>query len=324
MYRTDMNVFLRGLFSLLLIGALFAGTVIILFPTSCAKPIAYSIGTLDPRFKLSKEAFLQDIEVAEKMWEKQMGKELFVYDPSSAFTINLTYDDRQAATDKAKKITQSLEKTSQTREGLLQDYADARAAYDVALQLYTTHKAELDASVAAFRTTDEGYNKEGGAPPEEYATLQEQQRVLTNRSNVLEEERVALNALAAQVNKFATTEGKLVQTYNQTVQNFNTEFSNQREFDQGEYTGNAITIYEFLKNNDLVLVLTHELGHALGIGHVQNPAAVMHYNVNEKNLNAKGLTADDISALRAQCNKGSFDIFWERLSTLALFKNMGV
>lgn len=308
-----MNAVLRGVISLVVITAVFTGVVVFLFPAPCKKPISYSIGELDPRFGLSKDAFLKDIEQAERMWERQASKELFTYNASSTFTINLKYDERQATTDKAKRITQSLENTSQTRESLLKQYESAHSAYSVASQLYDQHRIEFDASATAFREKVEQYNKSGGAPEDEYKKLQDEQQNLNDRYTALEQERIHLNSLAAQVNKLADTESGIVATYNQTVQSFNDEFAGQREFDQGEYTGNAITIYEFTKNNDLVLVLTHELGHALGIGHVLDPQAVMYFMVNKKNVHAKGLAADDIDALRAQCTKSSFLVFWDRL-----------
>lgn len=119
--------------------------------------------------------------------------------------------------------------------------------------------------------------------------------------------------MAAKVNALADTEGSIVTTYNKTVEKFNDEFSHEREFNQGEYSGNSITIYEFMRHDDLILVLAHEMGHALGMGHVQDPAAVMYYMVHEKNLNVKKLAASDTAALVAQCDKSTFDIFWEKL-----------
>lgn len=309
-----MNPFVRGLFAYFFIGALFVGTVFILFPAPCSTPIVYTIGELNPKFRLSKEEFLKDIERAEKMWEQEIGKELFVYDVAADFTINLVYDERQAVTDTQKKITQSLEKTSQNREGILKQYGIARDAYDAAAIVYKEHRRILDTDSTAFRAKIQQYNQSGGATPDEYTALKHEQKTLNDRADNLEQERLDLNGLAVKVNALADTESSIVTTYNKTVQKFNDEFSEQREFDQGEYTGNAITIYEFMKNDDLVLVLAHEMGHALGIGHVQNPAAVMYYMVHEKNLNVKKLAASDTAALVAQCNKSTFTLFWEQLN----------
>ncbi len=308
-----MNVFLRGLFFVVIIGVVFTGVITFLFPAPCAKPIAYSIGELDSRFGLSNDQFLQHILSAEKLWEKEAGKELFTYDPKAQFTINLKYDERQATADKAKTITKSLESTSKAHDSVLGKYKTARVAYETARVLYERHTKELNVVADAFRTTVEAYNKSGGAPPDEYQQLRQEQKRITDLSEALEQERVSLNEIVARVNSFADSESSIVKTYNDVVEKFNDEFAYHREFDQGEYTGNAITIYEFNRKNDLVLVLTHELGHTLGIGHLQSPTAIMHYMANDKNLNAKKLTPYDISALEAQCNKDQFTVFVERL-----------
>lgn len=309
-----MGPFVRGSISLLILALVFLGAIYAIFPVPCQEPIAYSIGELDPRFKISKEVFLKNIQQAEGAWEKAAGKELFTYDPSADFTINMKYDERQASTDKAKTFTRSLEKTSRTRESVLKQYQDARRAYDAALVRYEENQAALSRDIATYKATVERYNRQGGAPPEAYVQLKEEQEDLAQRSEVLEKDRLALNVLAAKVNSLAESEGEIVQTYNETVKEFNEEFADKREFDQGVYTGNSITIYEFLKHSDLVLVLTHEMGHALGIGHVPEPTAVMYYMVHDKNLTARGLSESDISALRVQCAKSPFDVFWERLN----------
>ncbi len=61
----------------------------------CPTPIAYSIGSVDERFGVSAEALRDIAAEAEGLWEGAVGRDLFVYEPSSAFSINLIYDERQ-------------------------------------------------------------------------------------------------------------------------------------------------------------------------------------------------------------------------------------
>jgi hypothetical protein len=65
----------------------------------CSIPITYRIGVIDPRFGVSTSTFKDDIAQATQIWDKPLGKELFVYDQKNGeVTVNLTYDSRQATT----------------------------------------------------------------------------------------------------------------------------------------------------------------------------------------------------------------------------------
>lgn len=269
---------LRALVWPLAIAGGFYWAISLEFPAPCAHPLAYTIGRVDSQFHISRDAFLQDVQKAENVWEQESGKQLFAYDPNAQFTINLVYDQRQQVTDQTNQFTHKLDSLSAQQQS-------AKNKYDQAYLLYASAK---NAYLQDVKDREKSFDE-------------------------LEKERLAVNKLADTVNGLATKEQQIVSTYNANVQQFNTTYAGQREFDQGEYTGNAITIYEFSKNDDLQLVLEHELGHALGLGHVENPASVMFYMVNPKNLATKELSAQDIGALAAQCRKTSIEIFWEHL-----------
>jgi predicted Zn-dependent protease len=73
-------------------------------------------------------------------------------------------------------------------------------------------------------------------------------------------------------------------------------------FDEGRYIsdkdGQRINIFQFENENKLIRVLTHELGHSIGLDHVENSKAIM-YKLNS-GTNEK-LTADDIKILKDLC-----------------------
>ena len=66
---------------------------------ACVEPITYNIGTFDRKFGISYRTFLSALVEAEAIWEKPIGKELFVYEPESGeLAVNLIYDYRQETT----------------------------------------------------------------------------------------------------------------------------------------------------------------------------------------------------------------------------------
>lgn len=308
-----MNRVLRTILEIAGAIILFFLVINLVFPAPCKRAISYSIGTIDDRFRISREELLGVAKKAEAGWEDSFEGDLFMYDPNAALKINLLYDSRQATTDREKTITNSLNTVSATRDGIKKQYEAAYAAYTKAQEVYTAHVASYERDVDSLNADIKDVNDKGGASPNQYKELQARQKDVQARRDALEQERLNLNALASKVNTLAKTEGEIVKTYNETVATFNEEFGDDREFGQGEYTGTAINIYEFTNEKDLLIVLEHEFGHVLGLGHLPNPASVMYYLAQEKNIRLDGPTADDLAALKSQCKKKSTDLFLERL-----------
>lgn len=280
----------------------------------CQIPIAYSIGTIDPRFGLSEADVKAAVADAEALWEREVAQELFVYDENADFKINFKYDDRQATTNAAQNLSDVLE----DRKGMSEEVS---AAYQEKLTVYESEKATYEAQVEAYERRVNAYeadvekwNTAGGAPQGEYERLNKEQQALEAEERSLNREAARLNALVAELNALGEEGNELVENYNNTVEIYNTRFGHdhEEEFTQGDFQGDSINIYEYRDEEELILVLAHEFGHAIGIGHVEGGTSLMHYLMEDQTL-AEGVSEEDIAALSYTCSISPWEYFMNQL-----------
>ena len=286
-------------------------------PLPCTVPIRYSIGQFDVRFGLSQEVFLKDMARAEKLWEDALGRDVFQYTPGATLKTNLVFDERQARSLEEKQLDQSLGVVKTTQESLAKQHAAVKAAYDAAVKEYTASLTSFQNRLADYNNTVEVWNKQGGAPADEYGKLQKEAKALNGLQQDLEDKRARVNILAERVNTFSVQQVQVVDKYNSQVKNYVDRYGKGGEsFNQGDYTGASIDIYQFDTEAQLRLVLAHELGHALGLNHVENAASVMYYLMGGQDTDSLALTTEDRAALKAVCSKSRWDDILERMRNL--------
>jgi len=267
----------------------------------CERPLHYRIGEVDDRFDLSSVAYRQLIQKAGHIWENALGQKLFVYDPAASFSLNLLYDERQHSTLTSQQLSRKMQQAENSNQ-------QVRARYDYWQEIYQTRSAAFQESLNDFQTRLEVYNKtveewnrKGGVPSTEHGALTAEREAIDRTREELEAERNALEEINQTLESLQSRSDTLVATYNRNVHTYNALYGVQTPFHKGEFDGDSITIFQFHDANDLLLVLAHEMGHALGLNHVDTPEAIMHAMMGSQNLDKLAPTPADLQALHTSC-----------------------
>jgi hypothetical protein len=271
----------------------------------CNLPLHYRIGKVDERFDLSPLAYRKMIQKASHIWESALDQDLFVYDPTASFTINLIYDERQQATLTSQQLSRKMQQTENLNQKV-------RLRYDYWQEVYQTRSAAYQVSLdnfhkrrKAFNATVDAWNSKGGVPQTEYDALTAEREAIDRARKGLDAERKAIEEISQTLESLRARSDTLVATYNSNAHTYNALYGKNTPFHKGEYDGASITIFQFHNTDDLLLVLAHELGHALGLQHVNTPKAIMSDMMGSQNLDHLTPTPADIQALQATCGYGN-------------------
>ncbi|MFA5841578.1 MAG: matrixin family metalloprotease [Candidatus Paceibacterota bacterium] len=271
----------------------------------CSKPINYSLGAFDAKFGLTKESFLDALREAEAVWEKPIGRDLFVYSPDGDLEINLIYDYRQEATGKLKSLGLAVDANRASYDTLNAKYIELDAQYKQA-------KADYDNLVEAFNARNDAYgqqveywNRRGGAPKKEYAILKSEEEAIQADFAEIKNMEGEMNEYVDNIKAVVVVLNNIANALNIDVRKYN-DIGNAlgEEFNEGVYRNDGqgseeIDIYEFGSRGQLVRILTHEFGHALGLPHVEDQDAIM-YKLNVGKNTA--LSPSDIGELKIRCS----------------------
>ncbi len=269
----------------------------------CSQPIHYALGQFDSQFKITQGEFLLDVQTAAEIWTQAGGRQFFIYDPSGAMKINLVYDTRQETTNKLNSLGINIEDTKASYDQLKLRYEAMKSDYNLAKQAF-------DAEVTAYQKNQNEYNQQvnywnshGGAPKPTYDELTAQKKELDAERTKIIADQNNLNQQVANLNTVIDALNQLGKKLNLNIATYNNIGTSQgSEFEEGVYVrddnGRHIDIFEFDNQNQLIRLLAHELGHSLGLQHIDDPSAIMYRLNSSTNQTA---TPNDVAELKRVC-----------------------
>jgi hypothetical protein len=272
----------------------------------CPVPINYRLGIIDDSFSITQAEAKQYIEQAAQVWEDVADQDLFIYNDDADFTINFVFDERQETANAQTADRERLDGIAAQNDQFRTQIADLQTTYQDRNVQFETTKINYDERLESYNDAVRQANDRGGATPAAFAVLEEERVELEGESNQLRVASNALNSLASQLNELSSEGNRLIETYNQEVRGYNDLYGEAHEFTQGDYRGGEINIYKFSDQFELVSVLAHEFGHALGIDHVEEPGALMYYLLDDELDQIPTLSESDIAAYQRECSDQGF------------------
>jgi len=268
---------------------------------SCPSPIRYRIGTLDPRFGITREEFRRLIEKAGNVWEEK--QKIFQYDPKGKLPINLVYDARQKFTQTAIAIRAGVSAKLVQADLIKQQLLPLREEFNKIETSYSDQAASYKRAQDSYNRKVKQSNLAGGASDAGLQDFADERRSLRAQFNLLEAKRLEMNRATDELNTLIKKRNAVIELANTEAAAFNDAAPASLQFKEGRYVreGNEerIDVFQFENTDSLLVILAHELGHALGMKHNANPDSIMSPLIHTDRL---VLTAEDEDGLKTVCS----------------------
>jgi len=269
----------------------------------CSFPVTYAVGAVDPKFNVAPEELAAYLEEAEALWEAAAGRDLFERAPGSAdVAVNLVYDRRQAALDMLRGFGLVADQSLAVYKKMKDRYDAVSAQLGPRRTALAARRADLAKGEKDYNAIIAEYSRRGAANDRQLKSLALAKAALERESEIIEGLERGVEADADLLDALATTMNQFIVVLELNEEQYRREGAAMGVYEEGIYAVEdglrRIDVYKYSGRDQLVRLLAHEMGHALGLGHVSGADSLM--NQLDRG-GSPALTAEDLAGLDGAC-----------------------
>ncbi len=271
----------------------------------CNEPLTFRAGDIDDRFFITRDELIDVINDVTEVWSDVAGVPAAVYAEDGEVSVNLVYDEQQQLTDREREFSSRIRQRETYVNELDRNYKKRLEQYNERVSAYQNESHRLQRRINELNEWVNERNREGGFNETQLEEFEKRRDKIDRESINLNNEAANLSRMADEINEQLSRLNREINRKNELIREYNSRFSGSRRFTQGtfEWRGNRkwINIYQFANRSELELVVAHEMGHALGLDHVDNPKSVMYHLMGRQESDRLILSHEDQLALRERC-----------------------
>ena len=281
-------------------------------PDQCVLDFSYTIGDIDPRFHISRNEVHRAVEDALELWAGAVDSldvrfhDGFRAGEQARNTIHFEYDERQEQSDRARRFQDQMASKGDFIDHMHREYERDQRELERRTDGHRQLSERLNGEIGRFNDWVESVNESGGFREEQLGEYEERMTAIESLRKQERAMRGDLERFVAAINRSADRINREVAFHDDMIRQFYNEFGDGARFNSALYrfdgTRGTITVYHFHNRRELKVLLAHEIGHALGMGHVPDSRSIMYETIRDQMLGREiALSAEDIRAVQALC-----------------------
>jgi len=273
---------------------------------ACDEPLSYRIGTIDPRFDITEEEVKEAMQVASTLWSEAIDRPLAYYAEDGDIAIDFIYDDRQELAVGEMRFREQIESEQIRTDQLQREYEIRRDRFKQKSSEYEQLANQTKQEIDELNKWVREKNGTGELSGEDRRYFEQKKSDVERMQEQVLRQKSELDELADQINNYVDRLNNRIDESNMLIDQYNEDYAGENRFTKATYrnlnVGGVITVNQFLNKRDLYLVLAHELGHALGLKHGDDPKSIMYSQMGRQEIYPIiQLTTEDKRAIAEVC-----------------------